>query len=134
MNRPDKEHQTIDATEFDQIHRILASEEPILPSSGFLTAVMDHVEDEARMPAPIPFPWKRSVPGILLVAGVFGWGVYELIRAGIPSLHDLMATQQQLPSAIARPLDQVFWVVLALVVSLASWILSRRLAGQSGLL
>ena len=134
MNRPDKEHQATNATEFDQIHRILASEEPILPSSGFLTAVMDRVEDEARMPAPIPFPWNRAVPGILLAAGVFGWGAYEFIRAGIQSLHDLTATQPQLPSAIARPLEQVTWVALALVISLVSWVLSRRIAGQSGLL
>ncbi len=86
------------------------------------------------MPAPIPFPWKRAVPGILLAAGVFGWGAYELIRAGIPSLHDLTSTQPQLPSAIAQPVEQAAWVALALVVSLVSWILSRRIAGQSGLL
>lgn len=134
MNRPDKETRTTSASDFNSIHRILASEEPILPSSGFLAAVMERVEEESRAPAPIPFPWKRAVPGVLLVLVVFGWGAYELVRAGISSLHNLATAQPPLASAITHPLQQVTWVALALLVSLASWILSRRLSGQSGLL
>ena len=134
MKRPNKDNPSRISADADPIHRILASEEPILPSSGFLTAVMERVEDEARIPAPIPFPWKRAIPGILLALGVFGWGAYELIRAVIPSLHYLITAQEQMPTAISQPLEQAAWVALALAISFASWILARRIAGQSGLL
>ena len=116
------------------IDRILASEDPILPSSGFLTSVMERVEEESRVPAPIPFPWKRAVPGILLATGVFGWGAYEFIHAGIPALRGLAVAPPKLTLAVSGPLEQAAWVGLALAISLASWILSRRIAGQSGLL
>ena len=55
----------------------------LVPSSGFLASVMGSVEAEARMPAPIPFPWKRAIPGILLAVGVFGWGAFAFIREAI---------------------------------------------------
>ncbi|MDR3774049.1 MAG: hypothetical protein P4L26_11910, partial [Terracidiphilus sp.] len=41
-----------------RVDRILSSEEAFVPSSGFLAAVMDRVEQEAAAPPPIPFPWK----------------------------------------------------------------------------
>src|SRR5579862_8865788 len=92
MNRPN-DQQIRHATEADPIDQILSTEEPILPSSGFLAAVMDRVEEEARVPAPIPFPWKRAIPGFVLAAGVFGYGACELVRYGIPSLRNLTLPQ-----------------------------------------
>jgi hypothetical protein len=124
----------IDAMEWSRTDEILASEEAIVPSSGFLAAVMERVQDEARTPAPIPFPWKRAVPGILLAAVVFGWGGVELVRMGVSTLKEISFTAPRLSSAMAQPLEQAGWVALALGVSLASWLLARRLAGQSGLL
>jgi hypothetical protein len=38
-----------------------------------------------------------------------------------------------LSAAVAQPLEQAGWVALALAASLLSWLLSRRLAGSSGL-
>jgi len=35
---------------------------------GFLASVMDRVREEAAAPPPIPFPWKRALPGMALVA------------------------------------------------------------------
>ncbi len=67
-------------TELDRMDAILTAEDEIVPSSGFLGAVMERVEEEARMPAPIPFPWKRTLPGFVLAAGVFGWAGVELAR------------------------------------------------------
>jgi hypothetical protein len=131
MNRPNDEERMTHPAESDPIHRILASEEPILPSSGFLASVMERVEEESRIPAPIPFPWKRAVPGILLATGVFGWGAYEFIRQGIPSLQNTAFPPLHLTPAASQSLDQAAWVGLALAISLASWILSRRIAGQS---
>jgi hypothetical protein len=117
--------------EHDPIHRILESEEQIIPSSGFLASVMERVQEESRVPAPIPFPWKRAIPGIVLTSGMLGWGTYEFFRDGIPALLSFALTQPPLPASVAQPLEQVAWVALALAVSLLSWKLSRRLSGQS---
>jgi hypothetical protein len=122
-----------------EIERILAAEEELVPSSGFLASVMQSVHEEAKMPPPIPFPWKRAVPGILLASGVFGWGAFELIRLGLPvlgwpDLRALTLAPPHLSAAVEQSLEQGGWVALALGASLLSWLLSRRLAGRSGLL
>jgi len=57
-----------------------AEHDQILPSSGFADAVMTAVRAEAAAPAPIPFPWKRAIPGIVGIA------------AGIALLIALVAT------------------------------------------
>jgi hypothetical protein len=131
MKRTQIDNSKMDPSSID---RILAAEEELIPSSGFLGTVMESVCEEARMPAPIAFPWKRAIPGILLAAGVFGWGGFELTRQAIPAVRELALTQPHLSLAIERPLEQAGWVTLALASSLASWMLSRRLAGRSGLL
>ena len=130
MNRPHDEH-TKNVIEPEPIHRILASEKAILPSSGFLASVMERVQEESRVPAPIPFPWKRALPGFVLASGLFGWTAFEFIRDGIPSLRNLVLAQSPLPASVTHPLEQAAWVALALAVSLVSWKLSRRLSGQS---
>jgi len=131
MSQPTQDDQIKHAIESDPIDRILASEEPILPSSGFLASVMERVQEESRAPAPIPFPWKRAVPGILLATGTFGWGAYEFIREAIPSLRGLETTQPQLTTALPVPIEHAAWIAFALAISLLSWKLSRRLSGQS---
>jgi hypothetical protein len=118
----------------DPIDQILATEQELIPSSGFLASVMESVHEEARKPAPIHFPWKRALPGILLATGVFGWGAYEFARQAIPAVKTVTFSAPQLSVAVSRPLEQAAWVAMALGVSLASWLLSRRLAGQSGML
>ena len=130
--------EEIDAIEQKTMERsamdaILASEEPIVPSSGFLAAVMERVQDEAKAPAPIPFPWKRAVPGLALVAGVFGWGAVELVRMGIAAGHEAAITAPHLSVDLVLPLQQAGWVALGLGLSAASWLLARRLAGGSGM-
>jgi hypothetical protein len=82
----DRNQQEMKAMELSRMESILASEEPIVPSSGFLAAVMERVKEEAAMPAPIPFPWKRALPGFVLIAGVFAWEGVELLRTGFPAL------------------------------------------------
>ena len=47
-----------------------AEHDGILPSSGFADAVMFAVQAEA--PAPIPFPWRRAIPGMIAAAGALG--------------------------------------------------------------
>ena len=76
MDRNRKQFGNKDQVEMEPtaIDRILATEEDLVPSSGFLASVMERVHDEAAAPAPIPFPWKRAIPGMLLAVGVLGGG------------------------------------------------------------
>ena len=122
-----------------EIGHILATEEKLIPSLGFMASVMERVGQEAALPPPIPFPWTWAVLGILLVGGAFGWGAFEIVRLGlpafrVPALHSFVLTSAQLPAAFVGPVEEVGWVVLALGVSLVCWLFSRRLAGSGGLL
>ena len=67
----------------DDLDRILSSEEPIIPSSGFTGRVMDAIGDAAAQPPPLPFPWIRFVPGLI------GSGVAA--AAGVPLLESIGA-------------------------------------------
>jgi hypothetical protein len=122
-----------------RIGHILATEEELVPSSGFVVSVMERVQEEAAAPPPIPFPWKLAVPAILLVAGVFAWGTNELLRRGVaehglPELPALTLSSVHLTSSAVHSLEEAGWVALALVASLLSCLLARRLAGRGGLL
>ena len=117
-----------------RIDEILATDEEIIPSSGFLSAVMERVQEEASAPPPIRFPRMRALPGFALVGGVFGWLGVELVRAGIPAMQQGLPATVQIPPGLVEPIEQAGWVGLALALSLASWLLAKRLAGRSGLL
>jgi hypothetical protein len=121
-------------TEPTAIDRILAADDQLVPSSGFLATVMERVREEAAAPPPIPFPWKRTVPGLVFVTSVLGWIIFKLVQQGLPQVSTLPLALPHLSAAAQRPLEQAGWVALALGASLLSWLLSRRLAGRSGLL
>jgi hypothetical protein len=139
-DRGEAEHTRIET----EIGQILAGEEELLPSSGFAASVMERVRQEAALPAPIPFPWKRAIPLLLLACGGIVWSTVELVRLGAPGLN-LTALGQSAQSWLTislpplsavqlRSLEQAGWVALALGTSLVSWLVSRRLAGRGGLL
>ncbi|UWZ85361.1 hypothetical protein [Occallatibacter riparius] len=126
MNRDERERNRLDA--------ILAEEGEIVPSSGFLARVMEKVEDEVTAPPPIPFPWKRFLPGFVLAGGVLGWGAVETVRyASQAAAGGFVLPKIQMAAALSEPMQQAGWVVGALAVSGASWLLSRRIAGRSGI-
>jgi hypothetical protein len=114
-----------------RMDEILGSEPELVPSSGFAASVMERVLEEASAPPPIPFPWRRAVPGIVVAAGVFGWSAVELVRFARPALVELRTTQAHVAvnAAMVGPLEQAGWVVAALAVSLITWVVSRRVAG-----
>jgi len=135
MNQSKTIRSDAECAEFDgKIDGILAAEDELIPSFGFLASVMERVQEEAAAPAPIPFPWKRTVPGILAVASLFGWGGYHLSRLSPPALNPSIALPVQLPLISEASVEQAGWVALALGVSLLSWLLSHRLVGRAGLL
>jgi hypothetical protein len=130
----DRNQQETDTMELSRTESILASEESIVPSSGFLDAVMEQVKDEAAMPAPIPFPWKRALPGFVVVAALLGWCGVEFVRWGASTIKGAsFALPHVSPSvviAITQPFAHAGWVALAAGISLASWLLARKLIGR----
>jgi hypothetical protein len=123
-------------TEHDEaeINRILSREDEILPSSGFAVSVMDAVRREAAAPPPIPFPWKRALPG--LVVGVLVLAV--VLVAGVLAFTQLdKATAPQFSMSLPPAMSPIFnggiesaaiWTVLALLVAFVSVKLSMRVA------
>jgi hypothetical protein len=69
----------------DNLDRILLEQDTLLPSSGFAASLMDTIQQQAAAPPPIPFPWKRALPGIaaLLV------GVVILCRLAVSAIHGM---------------------------------------------
>ena len=121
------------------IDRILSREEELLPSSGFAASVMDAVRREAALPPPIPFPWKRALPGLLVaalaliaVAGVFVAGLAQTIRHGVggPLAISWESGWTTLVTGTANP--TVAWTFAALILTVVSVILSLRLANGRG--
>jgi hypothetical protein len=118
----------------EAIETILATEEELIPTSGFLGSVMERVQEEATAPPPMPFPWLRALPGMVVAAVVLGGGAFVLVQQGIPAARGISFAPPQIPAAAVQPLEQAGWVALALGISLVCSLLSRRLAGRSGLL
>jgi hypothetical protein len=124
-----------------EINRILSREDEILPSSGFAVSVMDAVRREAAAPPPIPFPWKRALPG-LVVGGFVLALVFIAVVAATVQLIRASATAHlsiSLPSVLTpilgwglqRNLEiAASWTVLALLVAFVSVKLSMRLASR----
>ncbi|HEY6489726.1 MAG: hypothetical protein WCC26_17210 [Terracidiphilus sp.] len=113
----------------ESIDRILGGEEELIPSSGFVASVMDRIRDEAAAPLPIPFPWKRAVPGLVLGCAGLGWGVVELARHAIAAGQAAQTVTINLPTSLLQSRETLGWVALALGVSLVSWWLARRMSG-----
>lgn len=111
-----------------RIDEILHKEEELVPSSGFLSAVMERVREEAAAPPPIPFPWKRAVPGFIVAGGVFGWAAVEFGRNIGPAAETIHVPALHLAAVASQPLEQAGWVVVALALAACSWLWCRRLA------
>jgi hypothetical protein len=119
-----------------EINRILSREDEILPSSGFAVSVMDAVRCEAAAPPPIPFPWKRALPGLLVGAVVLALVPVAVVRA-IAQLDRATASQfsmflpSAMPSVFSGGLESAaICTVLALLTALVSVKLAMRLSGR----
>jgi|HubBroStandDraft_4_1064222.scaffolds.fasta_scaffold189341_2 hypothetical protein len=123
------------AAENEEVNRMLSSEDEILPSSGFAAAVMDAVRREAAVPPPIPFPWKRALPGMIVAGLVFVLAVMAVVAVIVylpmtstiphvstpPSSLGSLGLHGGIESATA-------WTVLALLLAFVSVKLSMSLA------
>jgi hypothetical protein len=104
----------------DEFDRIM-SEEEILPSSGFAASVMEVVRREAAAPPPIPFPWKRALPGAVFAAAT----LIAILGICTMKLFDSssFAPGQTVPGSAWQLLFQVHaqWVLAGLAAVLAVW-------------
>jgi hypothetical protein len=116
----------------DELDRILSEVEEILPSSGFAASVMEAVRREASTPPPIPFPWKRALPGLAAAALALVLALAELSATGFreaaaPS-HLLVWLASVAPALKAAVGAGAGWIALSLLVTYGSVKLSMRLA------
>lgn len=121
------------------IARALASEhEHLVPSSGFAASVMAAIAHEASAPAPIPFPWKRALPGFAAVtvalALLLGVLVSMVLSAPAAPAAAPAAQSSALDSAALLPFlhstqstNIVLWTAVTLGAFIVSLVFFRRL-------
>jgi hypothetical protein len=120
----------------DEFDRILSKEDEIIPSSGFAASVMEAVCHEASAGAPIPFPWLRALPGIIVVGFMIMAVLVQIIIQFVKGFSAPQAllngpawfTQNYLASILKAPIGvATVWLAVALFLSLASVVLSMHL-------
>lgn len=118
-----------DDTMSDPLDALLLAEfnsaEQLRPSSGFAHSVMDAIHEEVTAPPPIPFPWKRVLPGAIavvcaLVALVI-WAARHYSAAAAGGFTPVLASLPSINSALS-------WVALSFVLTLIAVFSSFRLA------
>jgi hypothetical protein len=119
----------------DELDCVLSREAEINPSSGFVRSVMAAVRSEAAAPPPIPFPWKRALPGLLVFVVAIAWSVVDTFRS------PARASVSVIPQTVTHWIDgvvplldkaQMFgagWALLGLLLTFAGLKLTWRLAG-----
>src|SRR5580693_9158648 len=112
----------------EYLDRVLTAEEEIVPSAGFTQAVMDSVRRETS--GPIPFPWKRALPGLLLVLVLVA---LVFVPAPINSSGQTELPTMQLAAMLTALLETirrfyVNWLLGSLLLAWACVNLSARLA------
>jgi len=112
--------------EHDEIDRILSEEDDIVPSSGFVPAVMEAVLYEAATPPPIPFPWKCAFPGFAALALTLVLSYIAAMR--VPEA-DSSALVTILDGASSIGAD---WISVALLLSFVSVTVSMRVVRGRG--
>ena len=122
----------MDPAKMENLDRILRAEGELAPSSGFVSAVMERVREEAVAPKPIPFPWRRVAPGAVVAVGGVVWiggsGGAEGESHAASESPVLLWTH--VPKQMTGALESAGWLAAALGVSLLSWLLARRMAGR----
>jgi hypothetical protein len=111
--------------------------EVLVPSSGFVHAVMESVRGHASEPPPIAFPWSRAIPGAIAILCCLG-------ALGVVAMRSLHGGARTAPASQTRILFAHFFrpalgpgevmIGLALLVSclsITAIAASFRLTGRS---
>jgi hypothetical protein len=116
----------------DSLDRLLqahvaASAEQLVPSSGFVLAVMDAIQQEAAAPPPIAFPWRRVMPGAIAI--LYALAVFALLVAHRGSSGE--GTSMNLNLALSPAQITLCWIAGAILTSIVTIAASFRMAGRS---
>jgi hypothetical protein len=101
----------------EDLDRILGSDDLIQPSSGFATAVMERVRQEASEPPALPFPWGRFALG-LAASGVAAAAATALLMQNAPAV---LATL----SPVASVAPELGWAAVSVLGGLLATRLPR---------
>ena len=116
-------HDPLDAVlrgEFD-------SAEQLHPSSGFVLSVMDAIQEEAAVPPPIPFPWRRILPsGIAILCALITFLIFAAVHSG-PTIAE--SSRFSLPAFTAFD-TTLYGVALAIALTVIAVSASFRLANR----
>jgi len=115
----------------EAIDRILASEPELVPSSGFLAGVMERVREEAAVPTPLAFPWKRVLPGVAVTAGFLLWAGYETARWLLPALREELSNPPRIELNLAFFSGSTAGLGLAAAAVLVSWLIAARVVRRA---
>lgn len=108
----------------------------ILPSSGFAASVMAAIAHETSAPAPIPFPWKRALPGFAAIVVVLALFIAVLVSMFLSAPAAAAAPVQTsvLDSAALLPFlhstqstNVVLWTAVTVGALIVSLVFFRRL-------
>ena len=129
----------------DELDRTFSAEQGIVPSVNFARNVMARVRMEATAPPPMPFPWKRALPGLVLcVLFLAAMSIPAFLRSAPRPLHEtsgpsiwtaiwtsLWTGLSDLIGLLrAANVGGLGWIILALLLTFASVLLSLRLIGR----
>jgi|HubBroStandDraft_1064217.scaffolds.fasta_scaffold165665_2 hypothetical protein len=122
-------------TDADFDYALSPGSDSILPSSGFAESVMTAVAREASAPAPLAFPWKRALPGLLAsgaMAMVLLVAAVVLLRStpAAPAPASTVDLQTVLAPVLHHP-TAALWLTVSLLISVASLLFCRRLISSN---
>lgn len=118
-------------TEFELDTALHQDQDLILPTSGFTESVMTAIRREAAAPPPIPFPWRRALPGLIVAALVLA----ALIAAVVHLLHGpasasspsgIFLQAELAPLLRSASATDSLWVLFSLALSTLCLFLCRR--------
>lgn len=114
----------------DELDRLLSREQEIIPSSGFTSSVMNAVHAQAQAPPPIPFPWKRALPGMAAAVVSLAWILFACLRVlSAKSGGDSLA--MGIPPAFLSLWHVASWLLIALFVSVVCLAFSFRFVSRA---
>jgi hypothetical protein len=117
-----------------ELDHILLREREITPSARFTASLMKTIRAEAAGPRPIPFPWTRSLPGIVAGCSAILWSVLESIRtphlpaSSIPNIQWLV--ERLVSFANSGHAAGLHWILLSLALTCACWEWTQHIAGR----
>ena len=115
----------------DDIDRMLADEDTITPSAGFVTSVMAAVERETATPPPLEFPWLRALPGLVATTAAMVVAIWHAITSlRNPASLAIFEEQARQLTVVVTSLG-LHWVLFAVVITIVSVILPLRLTRAS---